>query len=97
MRKKDIELLLWIQKKLRNETLNKLFIFLSSIGNYWVWLLINALLILNPTTRLIGQKTMSAIGIEAILVHSILKRITNRPRPFDVSTEIIPLGRNPER
>ena len=93
---KEIQVLLWIQNTFRNERINKYWYVLTNFGNYWIWHIINTLLLINPSTRSIAYIVWSAVGLEVIVVHIFLKKLTNRPRPFDVSNEIIPIGKLPK-
>lgn len=93
---KEIKLLLWIQNTIRSERMNHYWYALTNIGNYWIWHIINLVLLVNPLTRSIAYIVWSAVGIEVILVHVLLKKLTNRPRPFDISNEIVPIGKLPK-
>lgn len=93
---KEIDILLWIQNHIRKEVYNKYWYGLTVIGNYWIWHVINGILLVNQSTRYIGYIIWSAVGLEVLVVHLLLKRETNQLRPFEVSDKIIPIGKLPK-
>ena len=96
MLEKEIKILLWIQNTVRNANLNKYWYGLTVIGNYWIWHSINIGLVLNHSTRHIGYIVWSAVGVEVVVVHIVLKKFTNQPRPFEINKEIVPIGKLPK-
>lgn len=97
MKQKEIEILLWIQNRLRFDKMNQFWYGITKIGSIpWIWLVISSMLVMISQTRLTGLKALSALGIEIIIVHVLLKQITNRNRPFEEDTRIKPIGKIPQ-
>lgn len=91
----EISILLWIQENLRG-AMDGLWIFITKLGNGgWFWIAIGIALLLFKKTRVIGFSVLISLGINAIFTNITLKDLIARPRPFNVSDEIITLIKHP--
>lgn len=91
----EISILLWIQENLRGAW-DGLWIFITKLGDGgWFWIAIGVALLLFKKTRIIGFSVLISLGINAIFTNLTLKDLIARPRPFNVSDEIITLIKHP--
>lgn len=88
-------ILLWFQKH-RTETGNKLWWRITQLGYSRMWLPICAVLSLIPITYPFLIQLWISLGIQAIVVHVVLKKGLKRQRPFEACPEIIPVGKRPK-
>ena len=90
-------------QELRSDLLDKIVLFLTSLGNGgFLWILISVLLMVVPAIgkeskedkekrRKTGICMFLSLAITAIIVNVILKNSVQRLRPFQVDSSIIPL------
>jgi len=70
----DESILFFIQNNIRNPILDKLMVFITTLGNAGaIWLLISILLMLNKRFRKIGFMASMAYMLTAILGEGVLK------------------------
>lgn len=94
---KEVNILMWIQNNLRSERMNKFWKTITCLSDAgWFWITINIILLINANTRTIGYYAFLAMVIQALIVNCIIKTMTNRSRPFEISKDIIPIGRIPK-
>lgn len=92
---KDLEILLMIQTT-RSDTKNKFWLLMTQLGTIpWFWMGVSLILLLFDNYRMIGYRSLTAIGIEIILVHYVFKKATKRKRPFDEDPRVKPIGKIP--
>lgn len=78
-------ILLWIQEYVRQDWLDPIMVFLTSLGNAgWFWLLLMIVMLFFVKTRRIGSTGLLAIGMGAIITNLWLKNIVDRIRPYEV-------------
>ena len=94
MIQKEHSILLWLQKH-RTETGNKFWWLITKLGYSKMWFPICALLTLLPVGNSCRIQLWSALAVQALLVHVILKKGCRRQRPFEACPEIIPVGKRP--
>ncbi len=88
-------ILLWFQKH-RTEPMNKIMWYITKIGYSKMWLPFCALLTLLPLPMEFRIRLWCALGLQALLVHVVLKKGLKRQRPFEACPEIIPLVKRPK-
>ena len=93
----DIEhkILLWFQRH-RTETANRFWWNITQIGYSRFWLPMCAVLTLLPITSGFRLQLWTALGIQAVFVHVLLKKGLKRQRPFEACPEIVPVGKRPK-
>lgn len=80
----DESILFFIQNNIRNPILDKLMVFITTLGNAGaIWLLISILLMLNKRFIKIGFMASMAYMLTAILGEGVLKNVIQRGRPFE--------------
>lgn len=85
----DGGILLLIQEYVRNPLLNKIMIFITSLGNGGlIWIAATILLLIPKKTRKVGIMSAVALLGSLIINNNILKNIVQRPRPFVTFTEL---------
>lgn len=78
----DNAILLFINNMLHNPVLDKLMVFITSLGNLGlIWIAISLILISIKKYRTIGLISIGALIISSILGEGILKHLIQRPRP----------------
>ncbi|KIR01562.1 hypothetical protein P261_00376 [Lachnospiraceae bacterium TWA4] len=81
----DGAILLWIQENLRQDFLNPIVVFITSLGNAGIiWIVISLLLLIPKKTRKIGILSLLALLGSAIVNNLILKNLVGRVRPYEV-------------
>ena len=88
-------ILLWLQKH-RTETGNRFWWTITKIGYSKMWFPLCAVLTLFPIGNACRLQLWAALGLQALLVHVILKKGCKRQRPFEACPEIIPVGKRPK-
>lgn len=79
----DGNILLWIQDFLRNDVLDLIFTFITSLGDKgFIWILFTIILLLYPKTRKIGLACAFALLFSHFLNNTIIKNLVCRTRPF---------------
>ena len=85
----EIEFLNSIQHLLRNEFLDAVMPFISSLGNAGIfWILLTVVLLIIPKTRKAGVASAIALVLMLVTGNMILKPLIARLRPFTVNTAI---------
>lgn len=88
----ELEILLFIQNTIRLSFLTPIFTFFSSLGNRGsIWLVLVIVLIVNKKTRKVGIYALCGYGLCLFLTDVVLKPLFERPRPFMLYQELIPL------
>lgn len=91
----DVALLQMIQA-LQTDSLNKLMVFITHLGDYGIlWISVSLLLFINKKTRKIGLSALISLAVCALIVNVFLKPIVHRIRPFDMITEFQILIKKP--
>lgn len=84
LKRKDREMLLWIQENLRTEELTKRMRMITFLGDRgWFWILVAVILMGFEKTRKAGICMMVSLVLSAICTNLVLKRWRKRPRPYD--------------
>ncbi len=79
----DIFILDLIHKTISNSFMDKIMIFITSIGNLGlIWIGISLILLLNKKYRKVGVLCIAALLLDTILVDLLIKNIVQRGRPF---------------
>ncbi len=89
------KILLWLQSH-RTEKANAFWWNITQIGYSRTWLPLCAFLTLLPLTNGFKLQLWAALGIQAVVVHVLLKKGLKRQRPFEACPEIIPVGKRPK-
>lgn len=91
----DGNILLWIQEYLREDFLNPLIIFITTLGNAgMIWIAASVVLLCIPKTRKAGVLVILSLVISYIINNLILKNAVARPRPWvDVEGLSILIGK----
>lgn len=89
LKKKDKEMLLWIQENLRTEALTKKMRMITFLGdNGWFWILTAFTMLCFKKTRRAGLCMCVAIFLGALCTNIVLKNWHKRPRPYDTINEL---------
>lgn len=79
----DASILLFIQEDLRCSFLDPIMKFFSFIGDYGLfWIILAAVLLISPKTRRGGIDTLICLAFAAALCNLVFKNLVARPRPF---------------
>ena len=85
----EVQILLWIQKNLRNNILSPILIAVTKLGNHgMVWIAAASLLFLCEKTRAAGFLSFMALIGSMIINNMIIKRLAARTRPYEVIPEL---------
>lgn len=85
----DSNILLFVQDNLRNEILNDIVVWFTSLGNAGlIWILIILAFILNKKTQKKGVYCAFSLILCFILVNLFLKNAVARTRPYDAIEQI---------
>lgn len=89
--KLDLNILLYVQEHFRTETLTFWMRQITSLGSIFL-ALVAIYLIIRGTRKekLFGIVMVVSVLIEVAIVNGFLKNVIARPRPYDVSTELLP-------
>ena len=87
----DLNILLYVQENFRTETLTFWMRHITNLGSVLlaiiaIWLIIKG----SRKERLFGVITVVSVLIEVAIVNGFLKNFIARPRPYDVSAELLP-------
>ena len=78
-------ILLWIQNNMRNDILNHIMIFITSLGNGGaIWVIMAMGLLIPKKTRKTGIMVISGLLLSLIINNIILKNLVARTRPYDM-------------
>lgn len=92
----DNSILTFIDNNMHNTVLDKLLVFLTSIGNQgFVWILLALLLIITKKYRKVGFITLVALLLTTICGDLTLKNIVQRIRPSEGIAQIDMLVKKP--
>ena len=84
--------LLWLQNSVRNDILDPVFVFITTLGNGGaVWIIASAVMLIPKKTRRVGIAALIALAASAVIDNVLLKNIVARPRPYDVITGLTSL------
>lgn len=84
----ELQILDMIQK-LHNPVMDKLFVFITSLGNGGIiWILFMLVLLLIPKTRRTGVILAVTFVIDIVVCNGILKNVFARVRPCDVNKTV---------
>ena len=87
---------LYALQELHNQILDKIMIFLSSLGNAGIfWGCLGILLLAIPKTRKCGGCMILSMALTYVLGNLVLKNLVARVRPYDVNTAIAILIKKP--
>lgn len=79
----DINILNFIRDSLSNPVMDKLMIFLTSLGDKgFIWIVIGVILLTQKKYRKIGFVLLIALLITSIVGEGVIKNIVQRHRPF---------------
>ncbi len=92
----DGNILLFIQKYIRQDWMNPFWIFITSLGNGGqLWLITAVLLLIPRKTNHVGVAAILAVAAGALITNVALKNIVARIRPFEVISGLEILIRAP--
>lgn len=81
----EADILLWIQNNIRNDVLNPIFKFITTLGNAGViWIVFSVGLLIPKKTRRVGVLALVSLLFSALIDNVILKNVVARTRPYDV-------------
>ncbi len=83
IRELDYAVLDFIQDVLSSPFMDKIMVFLTTLGDHGIiWIIICAILLISPKTRYIGFIALFALLFSLIINDNILKNVIRRDRPF---------------
>ena len=86
----DAQILLFIQNYLRNDFLNPIMCFITSLGNYGLlWISISVVLLFNRKTRRAGVLSLIALAASHAINTWIIKELVGRVRPYETVQGLI--------
>ena len=92
----DKEILYFIQEFLRSEFFNRIFCFITSLGNGgFIWIVISIILLISKKTRKVGVLSLCSLLLCYVTNDLIIKKLVARERPFNQFSELIPLIKKP--
>lgn len=92
----EFQILDFIQQ-LHTPILDKLMIFVSSLGDKGVvWILLATVLLVIPRTRKTGGIVVAALVLDIIFCNGLLKPLAARIRPYDVNSAVEVLVAKPK-
>ena len=81
--------LLFLQESVRNPVLNRMMIFITSLGDGGIiWIVATLVLLIPKKTRKVGLMSAAALLGSLIINNHIIKNLVQRPRPFVTFTDI---------
>ena len=79
----DAGFLLFLQESVRNPILNKIMIFITSLGDGgFIWIAATIVLLIPKKTRKAGIMSAVALLGSLLINNNIIKNLVQRPRPF---------------
>ena len=85
----DGDFLLFLQDSIRNPILNRIMIFITSLGNGgMIWIAATLLLLIPKKTRKVGIMSGAALLLSLLINNNLIKNIVQRPRPFVTFTDL---------
>ncbi len=91
----EVSILLWIQENLRG-AMDGFWIAITTLADKgWFWIGLGVVLLLFRKTRVVGVTLLVSLMINGILTNLTLKDLFARPRPFNVSPELLTLIEKP--
>ena len=79
----DIYLLDFIHRNIANDFLDKIMIFITSIGNLGlIWIAISLLLLISKKYRKVGMLCIASLVLSSLIGEVVLKNLVQRGRPF---------------
>ncbi|MGO5064725.1 phosphatase PAP2 family protein [Clostridium sp. LCP25S3_F8] len=79
----DIYILDFIHKNIANNFLDKIMIFITSIGNLGlIWIGISLLLLISKRYRKVGVLCIASLFLSSLIGEVLLKNLVQRGRPF---------------
>lgn len=92
----DKSILIFIQEFIKFEFLDKIMIFITTLGNSgFIWISLGIILVSFKNTRKIGILVLCALIIGFSINDLILKNVFERVRPFNQFNDIVPLVKKP--
>lgn len=89
--------LLYAIQNMHNPILDKLMVFLSTIGNGGIfWIILACVLMISKKYRIIGIHMAIAMAITYIFGNLVLKNIFARQRPCWIDTDVVLLVKSPK-
>ena len=84
------QILLFIQDNVRNDVLDPIMLFITSLGNGgMLWIAITILLLCIKKTRQVGICCAIALILQVTFINGILKNVVGRIRPYEVVDGLI--------
>ena len=85
----DDGFLLYLQNVVRNPVLDKMMIFITSLGDGgMIWIAATILLLIPKKTRKIGFMSAAALLGSLVINNHLIKNLVQRPRPFVTFTDL---------
>ena len=85
----DDGFLLYLQNVVRNPVLDKMMIFITSLGDGgMIWIAATILLLIPKKTRKIGCMSAAALLGSLVINNHLIKNLVQRPRPFVTFTDL---------
>ncbi|NFP92715.1 phosphatase PAP2 family protein [Clostridium sporogenes] len=93
----DIYLLDFIHRNIANDFLDKVMIFITSIGNLGlIWIAISLLLLISKKYRKVGMLCIASLVLSSLIGEVVLKNLVQRGRPFTAIEGINLLIKSPK-
>ncbi len=93
---KELKFLNFLQSKMRTNKLDKIMVFITSLGDWgFIWLALCLFMFFIPKFRNDSYTFALAIFLNALICNVILKPLCHRKRPFDLSKDIKLLVKSP--
>ncbi len=93
----DIYLLDFIHRNIANDFLDKIMIFITSIGNLGlIWIAISLLLLISKKYRKVGMLCIASLVLSSLIGEVVLKNLVQRGRPFTAIEGINLLIKSPK-
>lgn len=85
----DIGILYFIRENLTNPILDKIMVFITTLGDTgFIWILIGVILLAQKKYRKVGIVLLSGLLLNLILGDVIIKNLVQRPRAFNTYPDI---------
>lgn len=88
----DGKILLAIQEKLRTPRLDKMFRWITRLGdNGYLWIVLSLGLLIPENTRVVGKASLLSLIASLVINNGILKLLLRRTRPYEVVDGVVPI------
>lgn len=93
----ELRLLLWIREYLSHPILDKIFVFISTIGDAgFLWITIGLFFLAQKKHRTLGLLILLSLIGSLMITNGVLKNWIARPRPYTLWPVDLLINKNPE-